>query len=140
MNILLVYEYRDNANYHATGEIVFANPGSMPPGLVESQLRAAMQDHEHFIARQVGIPEVFFEKETYPYGEEDHSWHTLVSVCESRDLETDKTHRTVSQFIEEVRQACRAGWDWKQVPEELLEVLQKTTVPHALALMKAFAG
>lgn len=113
MNILLTYEYRDHANYHAAGEIVLANPGCLPPGLVESKLRVAMEDQEHFIARQVGIPEVFFEKNAYPYGEEDHSWHTLVSVSETRDLETDNLHRTVSQFIEEVQQARKVGWDWK---------------------------
>jgi len=62
MNIRLTYEYRDNANYHAKGEIVFANPGNMPVQLIESQLRVAMEGHEHFIARQVALPGVFFEK------------------------------------------------------------------------------
>jgi hypothetical protein len=138
-SILLTYEYRDNANYHASGEIVFANPGNMPADLVEKMLRAAMENHEHFIARQVAIPEVFFEKESYPYGDEDHSWHTLVSVSETRDPETDEAHRTIAQFIEAVRQANKVGWDWKLVPEALLEVLLKTAVPQALDLVDQLA-
>ncbi|MFA5873803.1 MAG: hypothetical protein WC832_07540 [Anaerolineales bacterium] len=139
MNIRLTYEYRDNANYHVSGEIVFANPGSMPVQLIERQLRVAMEGHEHFIARQVAIPEVFFEKESYPYGDEDHSWHTLVSVSETRDPETDEASRTIAHFIEKIRQASKVGWDWKQVPELLLMYLQAKTVPLALESMNELA-
>jgi hypothetical protein len=61
-------------------------------------------------------------------------------VSETLGLEIDEACHTITQFIEEGRQAGKVGWDWKQIPDELLAVLRETTVPQALELLNELAN
>lgn len=56
MNISFEYLYRDGANYKNWGEVIVeATPGLTIPEL-ESQIREALIDGEHFVAEDANVP------------------------------------------------------------------------------------
>lgn len=102
MNTAFIYLYRDAGNNKEWGRVVFAGTVSDER---EQALIAALEDGEYFIARQVGIPETFFE---LYWDDIDHCYHEFARLEPTRDKPTDP--RTIEAFIAEVEQIGPTGW------------------------------
>lgn len=107
-NTIFSYMYRDGANYKFGGEVIFK--GFRELGL-EEKLREALADGENFIARQIGVPDVFPFPEKYSFDEDvDHCWHEFTGLeATSRDA-TDEKGRSITEFVNEARKIGPAGW------------------------------
>ena len=136
-NILFRYMYRDASNYKQHGEAIFTNRTFLTPYEIEKQIRACLKDGEFFIARQVHIEERFFDA----LRDDDHPWHTFerveVTTLAPFDPENwaEKQHRRdIAEFITDLEQACRAGWDEMNVRPDLQRLLeaQKTAIRRTL--------
>jgi hypothetical protein len=136
-NILFRYLYRDASNYKQHGETIFTNRTFLAPDEIEKQIRACLRDGEFFIARQVHIEERFFDA----LHEDDHPWHTFerIEVTTLAPFDpnnwAEKQHRRdITEFIADLEQACRAGWDEMNVRPDLQRLLeaQKAEIRHTL--------
>jgi hypothetical protein len=103
------YLYRDASNYKNWGEVVFANPDGLPARAAERILRRNLLGEGLFIAHQVRIPEVFL-KDRYPVSDDDHCFHEFHSIDLTCEPTTDKFHRSIADFIKEVKEQARYGW------------------------------
>lgn len=123
-NIRFRYLYRDASNYKQHGDVIFTNPEHLPLLEIEGRVLACLQDGEFFIARQVGVEERFFEA----LHDDDHPWHEFVQVEATTDPAFDPERsqpRSVTQFLAELEEAHRAGWDEMNVREDLKEQMEK---------------
>lgn len=103
-NTRLVYLYRDGSNYKRWGRVVF---GGVCDAAMRERLVAALDGGDLFIARQVGLPELFFEGSVYA---DDHCWHELAEVVATEDAVDDRCGRTIGEFVGEVVRAAAGGW------------------------------
>lgn len=124
-NILFCYQYRDASNYKLHAEAIFSNHSFLPLADIEQQIRACLKDGEFFIARQVNIEERFFDA----LHDNDHPWHEFerveVTTLAPFDPEnwTNKQHRRdISEFIAELEQAHKAGWDELNVRDDMAQL------------------
>ena len=123
-NICFVYMYRDASNYKQHGEVIFPNETQRTVEEVDAQIRSLLSDGLFFIAQQVKIEERFFDV----VSEDDHPWHEYVSVEATADPTFDpvpEKKRDIAQFLKELDQAHRAGWDETQVREDLIRQIEK---------------
>ncbi len=123
-NIRFVYMYRDASNYKQHGEVILSNETQRTVEEVDTQIRSLLSDGLFFIAQQVKIEERFFDV----VSEDDHPWHEYVMVEATTDPIFDpvpEEKRDIAQFLKELDQAHRAGWDEKQVREDINQQIEK---------------
>ena len=123
-NIRFVYMYRDASNYKQHGEVILPNETQRTVEEVDTQIRSLLSDGLFFIARQVQVEERFFDV----VSEDDHPWHEFVSVEATTDPAFDpvpEQQRDITNFLKELEQAHRSGWDEKQVREDLIHQIEK---------------
>ena len=127
-NIRFVYMYRDASNYKQHGEVILPNETPLTVEEVDKQIRSLLSDGLFFIARQVQVEERFFDV----VSEDDHPWHEFVSVEATTDPTFDPVpeqqrdiKRDITNFLKELEQAHRSGWDEKQVREDLIRQIEK---------------
>lgn len=103
----IVYHYRDGANYKSK-TVAVAFPGQLTDALRE-RILASMEGREHFIAHQVGLPEVFLYRDSEPT-DMDHCYHELITVQpvtsheEEPPENLDVQRRTLHEFVTELEQ------------------------------------
>ena len=138
-NILFRYTYRDASNYKQHGEVIFTNRTFLSASEIEKQIHACLKDGEFFIARQVHIEERFFDA----LHEDDHPWHTFerieVTILAPFDPDNwaEKQHRRdITEFIADLEQACRAGWDEMNVRPDLQRQLETQKIAIRQTLEK----
>ena len=123
-NVRFVYMYRDASNYKQHGEVILPNETQRTVEEVDAQIRSLLSDGLFFIAQQVKIEERFFDV----VSEDDHPWHEYVSVEATTDPAFDpvpEQQRDITNFLKELEQAHRSGWDEKQVREDLIRQIEK---------------
>ena len=123
-NIRFVYMYRDASNYKQHGEVILPNETQRTVEEVDTQIRFLLSDGLFFIARQVQVEERFFDV----VSEDDHPWHEFVMVEATTDPIFDpvpEEKRDIAQFLKELDQAHRAGWDETRVREDLIRQIEK---------------
>ena len=131
-NIRIAYMYRDASNYKQHGEVIFSNEKHLPLEEIEKQIRSNLNDGEFFIARQVHLEERFFDT----LYDDDHPWHEFIRVEATDDPTFDpepEYKRDIAEFLGELENAHRAGWDEMDVREDL--VRKFTEQKHALKQM-----
>ena len=123
-NIRFVYMYRDASNYKQHGEVILSNETLLTIEEVDKQIHSLLSDGLFFIARQVQVEERFFAV----VSKDDHPWHEYVSVEATTDPAFDpipELQRDISNFLKELEQAHRSGWDETQVREDLIRQIEK---------------
>jgi len=123
-NVRFVYMYRDASNYKQHGEVILPNETLLTVEEVDKQIRSLLSDGLFFIARQVQVEERFFDV----VSEDDHPWHEFVMVEATTDPAFDpvpEQQRDITNFLKELEQAHRSGWDEKQVREDLIRQIEK---------------
>ena len=123
-SIRFVYMYRDASNYKQHGEIILPNETLLKVEEVDTQIRSLLSDGLFFIAQQVKIEERFFDV----VSEDDHPWHEYVSVEVTTDPTFDpvpEEKRDITNFLKDMEQAHRSGWDDKQVRADLIQQIEK---------------
>ena len=123
-NIRFVYMYRDASNYKQHGEVILSNETLLTVEEVDKQIHSLLSDGLFFIARQVQVEERFFAV----VSKDDHPWHEYVSVEATTDPAFDpipELQRDISNFLKELEQAHRSGWDETQVREDLIRQIEK---------------
>ena len=121
-NVRFAYMYRDASNYKQHGEAIFSNEKQLPVDEIEKQIRSFLNDGEFFIARQIHLEERFFDA----LYDDDHSWHEFVRVEATDDptFDPEAEHkRDSAEFLGELENAHRAGWDEMNVREDLARQL-----------------
>jgi len=95
---------------------------------IEQQIRACLQDGEHFIAQQVHIEERFFDA----LHDDDHPWHEYSGVESTTQLPFDPDHanrtgyfRDIREFLADLDTAHRAGWDETQIRPDLATMQER---------------
>ncbi len=113
-NIKLNYLYRDGSNCKKEGAVIFANPAMIAPAAVAYRLEKACDKGMHFIAGQVGIPEVFLfgGDETLFIEGVDHYYHELCGIEVTDEEPTDE--RPITRFLKEFAAVSQAGWQCRQ--------------------------
>ncbi|KAA0253004.1 MAG: hypothetical protein EDM79_21300, partial [Chloroflexi bacterium] len=115
---------RDASNYKQHGEVILPNETQRSVEEVDTQIRSVLSDGLFFIAQQVQLEERFFDL----VSEDDHPWHEYVSVEATTDPTFDpvpEEKRDIVQFLKELDQAHRSGWDEKQVRDDLIQQIEK---------------
>lgn len=127
-NVLFKYMYRDASNYKLHGETVFTNHTLLPLEEIEKQIRAYLSDGEYFIARQVNIEERFFDA----LYDDDHPWHeferveaTTQGAFDPENWDQRQHRRDIAEFLADLEQAKRAGWDQMNVRPDVARLLEK---------------
>lgn len=100
MNIRLEYLYRDAGNYKNWGNVVFSNPNSIPIDRAEKFVSDALIDHQYFLAKSVGLPDLHFPEFNADLDFLFHEFHALASTDESPD---DLQGRSIDQMIDSLR-------------------------------------
>lgn len=108
-NINFTYLYRDGANFKAWSNVIFSNPGRLDSSEVTRSISLALEPDGLFIADRVRIPEIFPFRLHEP-SEDDHCYHEFHSAESTAEKPNDLLHRSVCEFLSEVRRACRRGW------------------------------
>ena len=122
--IRFVYMYRDASNYKQHGEVILSNETLLTVEEVDRQIRSFLSDGLFFIAQQVQVEERFFDV----VNEDDHPWHEYVCVEATTDPTFDpapESKRDITQFLKELEQAHRTGWDEAQVREDINQQIEK---------------
>ena len=141
MNVKFKYMYRDASNYKQHGDAIFRNSDFLPLDKIEQQIRACLQDGEHFIAQQVHIEERFFDA----LHDDDHPWHEYSGVENTTQLPFDPDHanrtgyfRDIREFLADLETAHRAGWDETQIRPDLaaMQERQKQDLKATMSLEK----
>ena len=104
-NTRVRYLYRDGSNYKQWSSVGFA--GACDAAMRE-RLVAALDGGALFIARQIGLPELFFDDGVL-YAD-DHCWHELSDVEATRNAVDDALARTIDEFVRDVECASSRGW------------------------------
>jgi hypothetical protein len=123
------YMYRDGSNYKKGGTVCFANKTGMAGDEIDERLRKAFDEGEYFIARQIGVPEVFYDG----VDEDDHCWHEYDGVIVTdRDgcygCQMDEQGRDIADFVMDVEKARKDGW--KDYVREVHEAPYISGVDH----------
>ena len=133
-NIRFAYMYRDASNYKQHGDVIFSNEKQLPVDEIEKQIRSFLSDGEYFIARQIHLEERFFDA----LYDDDHPWHEFVRVETTDDPTFDPEYehkRDIAEFLSNLENAHRAGWDEMNVREDLARQFteQKRALKRRLA-------
>ena len=133
-NVRFAYMYRDASNYKQHGEAIFSNEKQFPVDEIEKQIRSFLNDGEFFIARQMHLEERFFDA----LYDDDHPWHEFVRVEATDDPTFDpeaEYKRDIAEFLGELENAHRVGWDEMNVREDLARQFteQKQALKQRLA-------
>lgn len=75
------YLYRDGSNYKNYGEVIFTNLTSIELDLIREIIVSNLIDGEFFVAKEWGLPELFFDSSN----EDDHGWHEFHSIEVTKD-------------------------------------------------------
>ncbi len=124
-NTAFHYLYRDGTNHVAYGTVVFLGVFTYSQ---RNRLTRAFESGEHFMAHQIGVPEVFLwsaeadydpeDQSTWPenllpgqyvIGKDDHCWHEFAELEVSELEPTDP--RNFEKFVADVELAASQGWD-----------------------------
>ncbi len=109
-NVKFVYLYRDGANYKVWNDVVFENPYNTSLDEIERILSSSFSPDKLFIANQISIPEQFLFLNG-SFTKYDHCYHEFdyVEICE--ELPTDILHRSIVNFLKDVKLASEQGWN-----------------------------
>src|SRR5262249_1577501 len=88
------------------GEVVFENCDGLALAEAEERLRRACCEENNFNARQVGVPEVYFEETDI---ERDQVFHEFCRLELTAKPVTDA--RTLRQFVGVFEAMARVGWE-----------------------------
>ncbi len=128
VNVRFKYMYRDASNYKQHGDAVFTNNTLLSLDEIEKQVRSCLKDGEFFIAGQVNLEERFFDA----LHDDDHPWHEFAGLEETSEPAFDPSnwntcrhHRDVREFLANLEQAQRAGWDETNVRADMKELLER---------------
>ncbi len=133
-----IYLYRDASNYKQHGEALFSNHTHLSLAEVEVRILSCLHEESFFIARQVQLEECFFDQ---PDLHDDHPWHefsfieeTDMPPCDPEHWAHYAHHRDITEFLNELESAHRAGWDEGCVRSDLAQVFdqQKADIKHSL--------
>lgn len=107
-NASLSYMYRDGGNYKRWGSVTFQGAPTLD---LTTRLAKALNQREYFIPKQVRIPPMFSYPTEHAYDAElDHQWHEVIQIEDVTDAPDDVLMRTFEDFVLEVEQAARVGW------------------------------
>lgn len=107
------YLYRDGGNYKKWGFIDFNNPTGLGLDEIHRRLENSFDMGCLFIAKQVGVPEIFlFLDEKYSINADDHCFHEYDSVeaIDACSETVDLQNRTIEDFVKDVEQCWKNGW------------------------------
>ena len=128
LNISFQYLYRDASNYKQRGEAVFTNRTCLSLTDIEAQIRACLKDGKYFIARQINIEERFFDA----LYDDDHPWHeyerieaTTLAPFDPDNWSQHQHRRDITEFIADLEQAHKAGWDEMYVRVDVKNLLER---------------
>ena len=128
LNISFQYLYRDASNYKQHGEAVFTNRTCLSLTDIEVQIRACLKDGKYFIARQVNLEERFFDA----LYDDDHPWHeyerieaTTLAPFDPDNWFQHQHRRDITEFISDLEQAHKAGWDEMYVRVDVKNLLER---------------
>jgi hypothetical protein len=99
MNIKFNYLYRDAGNYKNFNAIIFSNPKCYELEKIKVDLKNNLIDNMYFVARQLSIPELFFEN----INSDDHDWHEFIDIEQTADKINDSKNRTIDKFIQDLK-------------------------------------
>jgi hypothetical protein len=107
-NLKFIYLYRDGSNYKNWDEIVFRNPDNLAADEVSRSLRDRFEDNL-FVAHQIHIPEIFSFSDC-EVTSDDHCYHEFHSMELTTETPSDLRRRSINQFLRDVSEAARIGW------------------------------
>ncbi|MEK6788000.1 MAG: hypothetical protein AABY68_03515 [Pseudomonadota bacterium] len=100
MNIKLTYMYRDAGNYKQFGEVIFGNSNSLSINTIKAASKAAAFDELWFNPKKINIQPLH----AYVYDSElDHDLHEILDFEETTLSINDRMHRSVSQFLSDMK-------------------------------------
>jgi hypothetical protein len=107
--IRFCYLYRDGSNYKSWGEVIFSNSENLSAINITEKLLHAFLPDKQFIASQVSITEKFLFA-SGKFTEYDHCYHEFdcIEVCEEEP--TDKSGRSIADFLRDIEVASKQGW------------------------------
>jgi hypothetical protein len=105
VHVLFDYMYRDYDNWKMPGSVVFVNPDGLPLDVAATRLRRACCEDGNFNARQVDVPEVYYENTNV---ETEQIFHEFCGLEPTSKPTSDP--RTLLQFLGEFEAASRSGW------------------------------
>lgn len=121
MNIVFNYQYRDASNFKKSGHVVFENQDALPLEILNCEFERATL-HSEFIADQISIPELFFDK--HHFSGDDHCFHEFIGMEYTDMPSNDRHRRSISEFLADVRRAYENGWlvfdSWEREYEQSL--------------------
>ncbi len=121
------YLYRDAGNYKSWAEIIFPNPDQLTLREIDKRLRLAFEQEILFIANQIEVTEVFLFL-THNLNEDDHCFHEYdsVEIIEHSNLSIE--HRSIKQFIEQVENASKLGWQIFNPKNKIAEIRNRSSL------------
>ncbi len=108
-NIRFCYLYRDGSNYKSWGEVIFLNPENLSTTYITEKLLRDFLPDKQFIASQISIPEIFLFKGG-DFTEFDHCYHEFDCIEVCKEGPTDKSGRSITDFLLDVKAASKQGW------------------------------
>jgi len=100
MNIRMEYLYRDAGNYKNWGDVVFSNPNGVPIQHAEKMVNEALIDHQYFLAKSVGVPDLHFPEFNTDL---DHHFHEFYALVQTEDTPDDLQKRSIEQLADSLR-------------------------------------
>lgn len=101
MQIQFNYLYRDAGNFKQFGSVVFDNKECIPTDVLKNQFRTTLIDGQHFVAADVGIPNLW----VCAYDAElDHEWHEFEGLGDVDGQCDIVDSRDIMAFLCELRQ------------------------------------
>lgn len=100
MNVSIQYLYRDAGNNKIWGDIVFSNRINLDVSKLEIDIKNALIDGEFFVAEDVGLPSLHFDRHD---AELDHGWHEYFSIEKTDNSPNDDLGRDVCDFVDMLR-------------------------------------
>lgn len=107
--LVLSYCYCDAGGNKKHGEIHLLNPDHEHPIDATDQLSSYLEGGEFFIARQVGLPEVFLWQDSLPTAS-DHCWHTFSDFRVGEVAESDSPLLDLPELRTRFAAASQSGW------------------------------
>jgi hypothetical protein len=89
------YLYRDAGNNKQFAQAVFSNRENLSSEELEQRIRGLLKDGENFIAKEVGLPECFFEDRN----DDDHTWHEFEYVIDAGEGDERRQLRDITDLL-----------------------------------------
>ena len=102
-NTKIYYLYRDASNYKKGNEAIVE--GAITQEQIDT-IMDCLDEGEYFIPKQVGLPEVRFDKIT----EDDHCWFELDKYGFTATDEEPTVRMTIDELVEKFK-AASGNWD-----------------------------